>query len=78
MSRWKSVKAKQLLAALLRIGWEVAWQKGSPAASSGPAGPVLAEHVSLHQRVPFSQVLASRLEQVGTLRWTWRVPSVEP
>jgi len=29
MSRWKSVKANQLLAALLRIGWEVAWQKGS-------------------------------------------------
>jgi len=29
MSRWRSVKAKQLLAALLRIGWEVAWQKGS-------------------------------------------------
>lgn len=29
MSRWKSVKARQLLAALLRIGWEVAWQKGS-------------------------------------------------
>ncbi|MCZ2149288.1 MAG: type II toxin-antitoxin system HicA family toxin [Bryobacterales bacterium] len=29
MSRWKSVKARQLLAALLRIGWAVAWQKGS-------------------------------------------------
>ncbi len=29
MSRWKSVKAKQLLSALLRIGWEIAWQKGS-------------------------------------------------
>jgi len=29
MSRWRSVKARQLLAALLRIGWEVAWQKGS-------------------------------------------------
>ena len=29
MSRWKTVKAKRLLAALLRIGWEVAWQKGS-------------------------------------------------
>jgi predicted RNA binding protein YcfA (HicA-like mRNA interferase family) len=29
MSKWRSVKAKQLLAALLRIGWEVAWQKGS-------------------------------------------------
>ncbi|MCC6366265.1 MAG: type II toxin-antitoxin system HicA family toxin [Bryobacterales bacterium] len=29
MSRWKSVKARQLLAALLRIGWMVAWQKGS-------------------------------------------------
>jgi predicted RNA binding protein YcfA (HicA-like mRNA interferase family) len=29
MSHWRSVKAKQLLSALLRIGWEVAWQKGS-------------------------------------------------
>jgi len=29
MSAWRSVKAKQLLAALLRIGWEVAWQRGS-------------------------------------------------
>jgi predicted RNA binding protein YcfA (HicA-like mRNA interferase family) len=29
VSRWKTVKAKRLLAALLRIGWEVAWQKGS-------------------------------------------------
>jgi len=29
MSRWRSVKARQLLAALLRIGWTVAWQRGS-------------------------------------------------
>ena len=29
MSRWKSIKARQLLAALLRIGWGVTWQKGS-------------------------------------------------
>ncbi len=29
MSRWRAVKAKQLLAALLRIGWSVAWQSGS-------------------------------------------------
>lgn len=29
MSQWRSVKAKQLLGALLRIGWQVAWQKGS-------------------------------------------------
>jgi predicted RNA binding protein YcfA (HicA-like mRNA interferase family) len=29
MSRWRSVKARQLLAALLRIGWAVAWQRGS-------------------------------------------------
>ena len=29
MSDRGSVKAKRLLAALLRIGWEVAWQKGS-------------------------------------------------
>jgi predicted RNA binding protein YcfA (HicA-like mRNA interferase family) len=29
MSRWPAVKAKQLLAALLRIAWTVAWQSGS-------------------------------------------------
>ena len=29
MSQWPSVKARQLLAALLRIGWTVAWQNGS-------------------------------------------------
>src|ERR1022692_741647 len=29
MSHWRSVRAKQVLSALLRIGWEVAWQKGS-------------------------------------------------
>jgi predicted RNA binding protein YcfA (HicA-like mRNA interferase family) len=28
MSRWPSLKAKQLLAALVRIGWTVAWQNG--------------------------------------------------
>jgi predicted RNA binding protein YcfA (HicA-like mRNA interferase family) len=26
---WRTVKAKQLLSALLRIGWTVAWQSGS-------------------------------------------------
>lgn len=29
MSRWRAVKAKQLLAALLRIGWRIEWQRGS-------------------------------------------------
>ena len=29
MSRWPSVKAKRLLAALVRIGWTVVWQSGS-------------------------------------------------
>ncbi|MDX2179889.1 MAG: type II toxin-antitoxin system HicA family toxin [Bryobacteraceae bacterium] len=29
MGEWRSVKARYLLAALLRIGWTVAWQKGS-------------------------------------------------
>lgn len=29
MSKRKSVKARQLLAALLRIGWAVTWQTGS-------------------------------------------------
>ncbi len=38
MSRWRSVKAKQLLAALLRIGWTVAWQNGSHNLDA-PGGP---------------------------------------
>ena len=29
MSRWPSVKAKRLLAALLRLGWQVKRQSGS-------------------------------------------------
>jgi predicted RNA binding protein YcfA (HicA-like mRNA interferase family) len=29
VSQWPSVKAKRLLAALLRIGWAVVWQNGS-------------------------------------------------
>jgi predicted RNA binding protein YcfA (HicA-like mRNA interferase family) len=39
MSKWKSVKPKQLLAALLRIGWEVAWQKGSHRRLKRPGWP---------------------------------------
>lgn len=29
MSVWRTAKARQLLAALERIGWRVAWQRGS-------------------------------------------------
>ncbi len=29
MRTWPAVKAKRLLAALLRIGWVLAWQSGS-------------------------------------------------
>jgi predicted RNA binding protein YcfA (HicA-like mRNA interferase family) len=39
MSQWKSVKARQLLAALLRIGWEIAWQKGSHRRLKRPGWP---------------------------------------
>jgi predicted RNA binding protein YcfA (HicA-like mRNA interferase family) len=39
MSHWKSVKAKQLLAALQRIGWEVAWQSGSHRRLKRPGWP---------------------------------------
>jgi predicted RNA binding protein YcfA (HicA-like mRNA interferase family) len=39
MSRWKSIKAKQLLAALLRIGWAVAWQSGSHRRLKRPGWP---------------------------------------
>ena len=39
MSKWKPVKSRQLLAALLRIGWEVAWQKGSHGRLKQPGWP---------------------------------------
>ena len=39
MSTWRSVKAKQLLAALLRIGWEIAWQRGSHRRLKKPGWP---------------------------------------
>jgi predicted RNA binding protein YcfA (HicA-like mRNA interferase family) len=39
MSRWRSVKAKRLLAALLRIGWSVAWQSGSHRRPTRPGWP---------------------------------------
>ncbi len=39
MSKWKPVKSRQLLAALLRIGWEVAWQKGSHRRLKRPGWP---------------------------------------
>lgn len=39
MSKWKSVNARQLLAALLRIGWDVAWQKGSHRRLKRPGWP---------------------------------------
>lgn len=29
MGQWRTVKAKQLLSALIGIGWKVAWQSGS-------------------------------------------------
>lgn len=29
MSRWRTVKAARILAAMLRIGWTLSWQAGS-------------------------------------------------
>ncbi len=39
MSQWPAVKAKRLLAALLRIGWEVKRQSGSHRTLSRSAWP---------------------------------------
>ena len=39
VSKWKSVESRQLLAALLRIGWEGAWQKGSHRRLKRPGWP---------------------------------------
>src|SRR5215469_13406749 len=57
MSRWKSVKARQLLAALLRIGWEIAWQRGSHRRLKRPGWPnySFAFHDSEEIGRPFSR-----------------------
>jgi predicted RNA binding protein YcfA (HicA-like mRNA interferase family) len=39
MSRWRSIKARQLLSALMRIGWVVAWQTGSHRRLKRPGWP---------------------------------------
>jgi len=39
MSRWPATKAKQVLAALLRIGWTVKRQRGSHLVLSRPGWP---------------------------------------
>jgi predicted RNA binding protein YcfA (HicA-like mRNA interferase family) len=39
MSRWRSIKARQLLSALIRIGWVVAWQTGSHRRLKRPGWP---------------------------------------
>ena len=39
MSAWRSVKAKRLLAALLRIGWSVKRQAGSHKILARPGWP---------------------------------------
>jgi len=39
MSRWSSAKAKRVLAALLRIGWNIKRQSGSHKVLSRPGWP---------------------------------------
>jgi predicted RNA binding protein YcfA (HicA-like mRNA interferase family) len=39
MSQWSSVKAKRLLAALLRLGWSIKRQSGSHRVLSNPDYP---------------------------------------
>ncbi len=41
MSRWPSVKARRLLAALFRIGWTIKRQSGSHKTLSRPGSPDL-------------------------------------
>ena len=39
MTVWRSVKARRVLSALLRIGWELAWQRGSHRRLKRPGWP---------------------------------------
>ena len=66
MSQWKSTKAKQVLAALLRIGWKLKRQSGSHRTLERPGWP---DYVfAFHDKVEIGPVMLKRIAKPTGLK----------
>ncbi len=66
MSKWRSVKARQVLAALLRIGWDVKRQTGSHRVLSRPGWPDVV--FAFHDKDEIGPRMLARIAKVTGLR----------
>jgi predicted RNA binding protein YcfA (HicA-like mRNA interferase family) len=65
MSNWKSVKAKQLLSALVRIGWRVKRQTGSHKILERPDWPDVV--FAFHEKEEIGPKMLARVAEVTGL-----------
>ena len=66
MSQWKSTKAKQVLAALLRIGWKLKRQSGSHRTLERPGW---ADYVfAFHDKVEVGPVMLKKIAKSTGLK----------
>jgi predicted RNA binding protein YcfA (HicA-like mRNA interferase family) len=65
MSNWKSVKAKQLLSALVRIGWRVKRQTGSHKILERPDWPDVV--FAFHEKEEIGPKMLARVAKVTGL-----------
>jgi len=66
MSQWRSVKAKRVLAALLRIGWSVKRRSGSHYILSRPGWPDVV--FAFHDREEIGPRMLARIAKVTGLK----------
>jgi predicted RNA binding protein YcfA (HicA-like mRNA interferase family) len=66
MSQWRSVKARRVLAALLRIGWSVKRQSGSHRTLSRPGWPDVV--FAFHDREEIGPRMLARIVKVTGLK----------
>ena len=66
MSQWRSVKARRVLAALLRIGWSIKRQSGSHRTLSRPGWPDVV--FAFHDREEIGPRMLTRIAKVTGLK----------
>jgi len=66
MSQWRSVKARRVLAALLRIGWSIKRQSGSHRTLSRPGWPDVV--FAFHDREEIGPRMLARIAKVTGLK----------
>lgn len=66
MNQWRSVKARRVLAALLRIGWEVKRRSGSHRTLARPGWPDVV--FAFHDRDEIGPRMLARIARVTGLK----------